>query len=198
MTILRRLIALVSAIVLAGLIVSPAAQAAGEPETLTISGGPTSATDQTSVELDADLSLPKQFPAPAIVLAHGFGGDKTGSAEQATALASAGFVVLAYSARGFGESTGLISVNSPDFEVADASQIIYYLATRPEVELDSPGDPNIGFAGGSYGGALALLIAGYDNRVDALASDVTWNDLESSLFGQSISGSDELGAYKNL
>ncbi len=194
----RRLIALASAIILFGLVISPTAQAASHPEVLTIPGGPLSATDSNSVQLDADLYLPSQTPAPAIVLAHGFGGDKTGSADQAKALASAGFVVLAYSARGFGESTGLISVNSPDFEVTDASKIIDYLATRPEVELDSPGDPTIGFAGGSYGGALALLISGYDNRVDALASDITWNDLESSLFGQSIAGSNELGAFKDL
>ncbi len=194
----RRLIAFVSAVVLFGLVISPGAQAASNPEVVTIPGGPLSATDTNPVQLDADLYLPNQVPAPAIVLAHGFGGDKSGLADQANALASAGFVVLAYSARGFGESTGLISVNSPDFEVTDASAIIDYLATRPEVELDSPDDPTVGFAGGSYGGALALLIAGYDDRVDALASDITWNDLESSLFGQSVSGSSEIGAYKNL
>ena len=116
---------------------SPSASAEANPEAVTITGGPLSATDPNPVALDADLYLPNQMPAPAIVLAHGFGGDKTGLAEQAEALTSAGFVVLAYSARGFGTSTGLISVNSPDFEVADAARIIDYLATRPEVELDS-------------------------------------------------------------
>ena len=195
---IRRLIAVGSAVVLLGLVLSPGASAETNPEAVTITGGPLSATDPDPVALDADLYLPNQIPAPAIVLAHGFGGDKTGLAEQAEALTSAGFVVLAYSARGFGSSTGLISVNSPDFEVADAARIIDYLATRSEVELDSPNDPVIGFAGGSYGGALALLIAGYDNRVDALASDITWNDLESSLFGQSIAQSSQLGAYKDL
>ena len=195
---IRRLIALGSALVLLGLVMSPGAWAETNPEVVTITGGPLSATDPNPVELDADLYLPNQIPAPAIVLAHGFGGDKTGLADQADALTSAGFVVLAYSARGFGKSTGLISVNSPDFEVADAARIIDYLASRSEVELDSPNDPVIGFAGGSYGGALALLIAGYDDRVDALASDITWNNLESSLFGQSIAQGSELGAYKDL
>ena len=171
---------------------------AAEPEQLRIPGAPFSATDTTPVELDANLYLPDLVPAPAVVIAHGFGGDKNGGAAQAEALADAGFVVLTYSARGFGDSTGLISVNSPDFEVADASALIDFLATRPEVTLDSPGDPRVGFTGGSYGGALSLLVAGYDDRVDALTSDITWNDLETSLFGQSVSGSDQLGAYKDL
>lgn len=199
----RRLFAIGSALIiggsfLGGLVISPAAQAASEPKSLRILGGPTSATDQTPVELDADLYLPERVPAPAVVLAHGFGGDKSGSVNQAMQLVQAGFVVLTYSARGFGDSTGLISMNSPDFEVTDASRLIDYLAEQTEVTQDGDGDPRVGFAGGSYGGALALLIAGYDDRVDALASDITWNDLESSLFGQSVEGSTQLGVYKNL
>lgn len=165
---------------------------------LRIPGGPTSATDPAPVSLDANIYLPESTPAPAVVIAHGFGGDKNGAISEAEKLTAAGFVVLSYSARGFGTSTGLISVNSPQFEVVDAQKLIDYLATRPEVQLDAPGDPRVGFAGGSYGGALSLLIAGYDERVDALASDITWNDLQTSLFGQSIAGSTELGAYKDL
>mgnify|MGYP000140137677 CR=1 FL=1 len=46
--------------------------------------------------------------------------------------------------------------------------------------------------------ALALLAAGYDDRVDAVAADITWNDLESSLFGQSAIGADVPGVYKQL
>lgn len=179
------------------LIAAPPALAA-TPEELRIPGAPFSATDTASVELDANLYLPEVTPAPAVVIAHGFGGDKNGGETQAEKLTDAGFVVLTYSARGFGESTGLISVNSPQFEVADASALIDFLATRSEVILDGDGDPRVGFTGGSYGGALSLLVAGYDNRVDALASDITWNDLESSLFGQSVSDSNELGAYKDL
>ena len=47
---------------------------------------------------------------------------------------------------------------------------------------DGPGDPRVGVTGGSYGGALALLLAGYDPRVDALAPVITWNDLGQALF----------------
>ncbi len=176
-----------------------AAPAAAAPDTsLTISGAPTSATDRTPVELDADLYLPDNTPAPAIVLAHGFGGSKQSVASEAQYLVDQGFVVLAYTARGFGGSSGLISMNAPDFEVADASSIIDYLSTQEEVIQDGRGDPRVGFAGGSYGGALSLMIAGYDERVDAVSADITWNDLQSSLFGQSVIGSKDVGVFKQL
>jgi ABC-2 type transport system ATP-binding protein len=168
------------------------------PEALTIEGGPFSLVDTAPVELDADVYLPDSVPAPAVVLAHGFGGSKASVSDQAVALQERGFVVLTYSARGFGESTGLISMNAPDFEIADAARIIDYLATRPEVVTTNPGDPVVGFAGGSYGGALALMIAGYDDRVDAIAADITWNDLETSLFGQSVLSDAGLGVFKQL
>ena len=53
-------------------------------------------------------------------------------------------------------------MDAPGYEVADARALIDYLATRSDVIQDSPGDPRVGIAGGSYGGALALLAAGYD------------------------------------
>jgi ABC-2 type transport system ATP-binding protein len=89
-------------------------------------------------------------------------------------------------------------MNSPDFEVADASALIDYLAGMDTVRQDAPGDPVMGVAGGSYGGALALLLGGYDDRVDAIAADITWNDLESSLFGQSMLDTNTTGVYKQL
>ncbi len=171
---------------------------AAPDSTLTLPGGPTSATEPTPVQIDADLYLPSSTPAPAVVLAHGFGGSKESVATEADYLVDQGFVVLAYTARGFGESTGTISMNAPDFEVADASSIIDYLATQDAVTQDAPGDPRVGFAGGSYGGALSLMIAGYDPRVDAISADITWNDLQTSLFGQSVIDNDDVGVFKQL
>ena len=167
-------------------------------EVLSITGAATSGVDKTPVKLDADLYLPETTPAPAIVLAHGFGGSKTSVAAQATQLQAAGFVVLAYTARGFGNSSGSISMNATEFEVADASKIIDYLSTRPEVKLDSANDPVVGFAGESYGGALSLMIAGTDSRVDAISSDITWNNLETALFPQNLVGGKIPGVYKQL
>ncbi len=193
---MRRWLGGAAAILLLGLSISPA-RAAASPEALEIPGAAASATDPVPVTLSADLYLPAQTPAPAVVLAHGFGGSKGDLAEEAAYLQERGFAVLAYSARGFGDSTGLISMNSPQFEVADAQRVIDYLAERPEIVQDGAADPRVGVAGGSYGGALALLLAGYDDRVDAVVADITWNDLEASLFGQSARGAG-LGVLKQL
>lgn len=200
-TLLATALLAIAALALASLATTlNAAPAAADSQDLRLPGGPTSATDPNPVELDARLWLPEQLPAPAVILAHGFGGSKDSVSSQAKALAERGFVVLAYSARGFGSSTGLISVNAPEFEVADARALVDELAARPEVVQDQAGDPSVGIAGGSYGGALALLTAGYDQRVDAIAADITWNDLQSSLFGQSAISVDgappSLGVYK--
>lgn len=142
--------------------------------------------DGTSVQLDVSVFTPgTPGRHPAIVLAHGFGGTKADSASSAKLFAADGYVVVTYTARGFGASGGRIHLDAPAYEVADASKLIDMLATRPDVELDGPGDPHVGVAGASYGGALALLAAGYDRRVDAVAAAITWNDLTQSLFPQS-------------
>ena len=174
------------------------AHAADAPVPLLLAGAATSATDPTPVQLDADLYLPAVTPAPAILLAHGFGGSKESVTGQAQFLADSGFVVLAYTARGFGRSTGLISMNSPAYEVADASALVDYLASLASVSQESTGDPVVGVAGGSYGGALALLLAGYDERIDAVSADITWNDLETSLFAQSVPDGVRPGVLKTL
>lgn len=135
-----------------------------------------------TVDIDARLYTPAVTPAPTVLLAHGFGGSKDSVDGEARDLAARGYTVLAYSARGFGDSTGSISINDPDREVADARGLIDWLAEQPEVELDAPGDPHIGVAGGSYGGALALSAGGTDPRIDSIAAAITWNDLGQALF----------------
>jgi len=149
-----------------------------------------------AVRLDTTLYLPATTPAPAVLLAHGFGGSKTGLDSEANALAQHGYVVLAYTARGFGRSGGLIHLDAPSYEVADASALISYLATLPQVLKDGPGDPRVGVAGSSYGGGLALLVSAYDKRVDAVAADITWNDLSEALFPNAAGG--QPGVFKKL
>ena len=133
------------------------------------------------VQIDVTLYSPVDTPAPAILLAHGFGGSKDDTAEQARELVGRGFTVLTYSARGFGRSTGQIALNSPDYEVTDARQLLDWMARQPEVLRDRDGDPRVGVTGGSYGGALALMLAGTDPRVDAVSPVMTYNDLGQAL-----------------
>jgi ABC-2 type transport system ATP-binding protein len=183
---LRRLVALVALVVAGSALL--AGTAAATPAAPT---GGVRVTEQRidvpGASLDSTLYLPDVTPAPAVLVAHGFGGDKTSVDADARELAGRGFVALAWSARGFGASTGQIALDAPDAEVADARALVDWLAARPEVQLDGPGDPRVGVTGGSYGGALSLLLAGYDKRVDALAPVITWNDLTQALFPNAAS-----------
>jgi ABC-2 type transport system ATP-binding protein len=123
---------------------------------------------------------------PAVLLGHGFGGSKADVRPQAEQLARDGYAVLTWSARGFGRSSGKIGLNDPEGEVADVSRLVDWLAEQPQVELDAAGDPRVGMAGGSYGGAIALLTAGHDDRVDALAPAVTYWNLADALFPNGV------------
>ncbi|MEU2423240.1 CocE/NonD family hydrolase [Streptomyces sp. NPDC007851] len=123
---------------------------------------------------------------PAVLLAHGFGGSKNDMRAEAEDLARDGYAVLTWSARGFGRSTGKIGLNDPKGEVADVSRLIDWLAKQPQVQLDKPGDPRVGMAGGSYGGAISLLAAGHDARVDAIAPSITYWNLADALFPDGV------------
>jgi ABC-2 type transport system ATP-binding protein len=149
------------------------------------------------VSIDTNLYLPKKVPAPAIMIAHGFGGSKDSVANDAKYFADAGFVVLTWSARGFGKSTGQISMNSQDGEVSDSRALIDYLASIAEVKK-SGNDPIVAIMGASYGGANALLTASTDKRIDAVIADITWSNLESALFPQSAIGSNQPGPFKKV
>jgi predicted acyl esterase len=142
--------------------------------------------DDEHVTIDATLYVPAGVdatnPAPVVIAAHGFGGSKDDFANaEAPFLASNGYVVLAYSSRGFGASTAEIGLDSPDYDVKDVQQIVSWLAARPEVALDAPGDPKVGMIGPSYGGGIQLMAAEYDARIDVLVPFITWNSLVYAL-----------------
>jgi ABC-2 type transport system ATP-binding protein len=140
--------------------------------------------DGRPVELDATiLTTDPAEPRPTIVLAHGFGGTKIDSEPTARSLALAGYAVIIYTARGFGKSGGRIHLNNPAYEGADARKLVDFAASRPEVAKEG-NDPVIGFAGASYGGAVSLLAAGLDHRVDAIVPAFTWHSLRQALFPQ--------------
>jgi ABC-2 type transport system ATP-binding protein len=151
---------------------------------LTVRTGP---AGEQSVVLDTRFYLPRDRSGrvPAVLLAHGFGGTKDSVGSDAESLADRGYAVLTWTAQGFGRSGGQIHLDSPDYEVRDAQRLLDWLAARPEVRLDAPGDPRVGVVGGSYGGGLALLLAGQDPRVDAIVPSITWNDLTKVFLPQS-------------
>ncbi|HEY8453885.1 MAG TPA: alpha/beta fold hydrolase [Natronosporangium sp.] len=156
--------------------------------------------DGTRVELDTTLYLPDGAsagePVPAVLLAHGYGGTEDAVAADAAELARRGYAVLTWTARGFGASGGRIHLNHPDYEVRDARLLLDRLARRPEIRTDRPGDPRVGVMGGSYGGALALLLAAYDHRVDAVVAMTTWHDLADAFLPESSGGTATDGVFK--
>ncbi|GII83606.1 hypothetical protein Ssi03_15960 [Sphaerisporangium siamense] len=155
--------------------------------------------DDLRVTLDTTFFPPAGGgKGPAVLLAHGFGGSKASVRAEAELLARRGYAVLTWSARGFGASGGQIALNSPDYEVKDVRQLVDWLAKRPEVVLDGPGDPRLGAAGGSYGGAITLMAAAYDARIDAIVPQITWYDLADALFPEATGGGPLRGVFKRM
>ncbi|GAA5197935.1 alpha/beta fold hydrolase [Rugosimonospora acidiphila] len=154
----------------------------------------------TPISLDTSYYQPRSasasHPVPAVLLAHGFGGTKDDVASQAEDLADQGYAVLAWTAEGFGKSGGEIHLDSPDWEVKDAERLIDWLATRPEVRKDGPRDPRVAAVGGSYGGGLALMLAGYDRRVDAIVPQITWNSLANAFLPEATGAGASSGVFK--
>ncbi len=165
--------------------------AATENLTFTAPGG---VGEDPTVTLDATVYLPARVPAPAIILGHGLGGTKASVTSDAEDLVAQGYLVLAYTARGFGASTGHVHLDSLDYEIPDGRAAVDYLATRSDVVQDGPGDPRVGVMGGSYGGGLALMLAGTDPRIDAAVPLITWNNLSDALFPDFAGGGADAGA----
>src|SRR6478672_9733998 len=163
---------------------APAAQAAdpATPQATTVPVG--AEPDGTPVRLDVSVWPQTGGKHPVVLLAHGFGGTKDSVASEANDLHDRGYVVITWSARGHGASGGRIHLNDPTYEIADARTLLDLAAKRSDVELDAAGDPRAGVMGASYGGALGLMLAGADRRVDGVVSAITWNDLADSFFPQ--------------
>src|SRR5215210_2882104 len=101
---------------------------------------------------------------PTVLVGHGYGdrgdNDPDSASEEVFGgiglgpLRRAGFNVLTWDARGFGESGGNVEVDSPEFEGRDVQALITYVSQQPEVQLDRPGDPRMGMTGVSYGAGI--------------------------------------------
>ncbi|MFJ8696478.1 alpha/beta fold hydrolase [Streptomyces roseolilacinus] len=137
-------------------------------------------------EIDTSFFTSGSGRRPAVLLGHGFGGSKDDVRAQAERLARDGYAVLTWTARGFGRSGGRIGLNDPAYEVKDVRRLVDWLAERPEVRLDGAGDPRVGVSGASYGGAVSLLAAGHDPRVDAIAPQITYWNLADALFPDGV------------
>lgn len=123
------------------------------------------------VRLRGVLRLPElttNVPLPAVV--HGPGW--LGLAEAKTyvpwheGLTAAGFAVLAFDYRGFGDSDGERGWIRPEWQLQDILNALTYLETRPEVDRRRLGTYGIG----GTGGGNAIMAAAVDERVRCVAA----------------------------
>jgi uncharacterized protein len=126
--------------------------------------------------LAGTLSKPAQSPAgarlPAVVLVGGSGPTDRDSlvvgipifGQIADALANAGYIVVRYDKRGIGQSGGRAEAASLTDYADDARAAVKLLSDRKDV------DPKrIAIVGHSEGGLVALLAAGKDKKIAAVA-----------------------------
>ncbi|WP_137844725.1 alpha/beta fold hydrolase [Microbacterium sp. 2FI] len=109
-------------------------------------------------------------PYPAIVQGPGWLGLKDAKlyVRYHEALTAAGFAVLVFDYRGFGDSDGDRGVLSPSRQLQDLVNAVTYLTTRDDVVADAIGV----FGTGGTGGGNAVLLADADPRVKAAVSQV--------------------------
>jgi ABC-2 type transport system ATP-binding protein len=134
----------------------------------------------------------RKHRVPMILHSHGWGGSRTTDAASFKRFTDAGYGVLSFDQRGFGESGGHAQVMNADYEGADVRALVRLVSRLPWVTQDRPGDPRLGAIGGSYGGGYQFLGAFEEIRVkgrpvfDALAPEITWYDLSQSLAPQGV------------
>lgn len=111
----------------------------------------------------------RSAPVPTLVMCHGFGGVKEMNLDDfGAAFAQAGFGVVVYDNRCFGDSDGepRQEVN-PWLQVSDLRDAISFAQSLPAT------DPaRIGVWGSSYSGGHALVVAALDRRVKCVVSQV--------------------------
>ncbi|MBU1168967.1 MAG: hypothetical protein KKD44_05315 [Proteobacteria bacterium] len=146
------------------------------------------------VKIFSNIFVPKPIEPnerfPVIIMPNSWIMEEHEYVMQGAKLCKKGYIVLGYSARGWGLSEGLVNVGGPD-DMADIKAIIDWLIDYYPVEgvaTDSSGrviddaNANIGMCGISLGGGLSLLGAAHDTRIKAVMCMVPWGDLGGALY----------------
>lgn len=110
---------------------------------------------------------PGSGPHPAVLIMHGFTGDKVSNhfllVKTARALAQRGFVAMRFDFRGSGESEGRFQDVTIPGEIEDALYVFRWLAEQSYVD-----EQRMAVLGLSLGGCVAAHVAAADPRVQAL------------------------------
>lgn len=120
--------------------------------------------------------------APLILHSHGWSGARNASPSGLTSdLLDACYGVVSIDMRGHGDSSGQAHVHHPDKEIEDVQAVLDWAEENLDWVAEDETDILVGAIGGSYGGGYQLLTAAFDDRIDAIAPDMTWNDLPYAL-----------------
>ena len=123
-------------------------------------------------KLVGDIYVPDGLPSgeqrAAVLLCHGYTGVKDlYLPDNAKTLNDAGYVVMTFDYKGWGESEGTRSRLAPYSRVADVQAAMTYLSIQPEADAD-----RIGLYGTSYGGATVSWTGAVDQRAKCIVSVV--------------------------
>ena len=152
----------------------------------------TTAPVQICYSLFEPAGASAKHPVPLLMHSHGWGGSRATDPSEVQAFLDAGYGVLSFDQRGFGESGGQAYVENPKVEGHDVRKLVALISQLSWVQQDGPGDPHLGAVGGSYGGGYQFLAAFEELRTkgkpvfDALAPEITWNDLHDSLAPEDV------------
>ncbi|MBX3484637.1 alpha/beta fold hydrolase [Phenylobacterium sp.] len=146
------------------------------------------------VRLHGEMFTPKAKVGqklPTIVMAHGWGGTASGFRTDAVQLARAGYQVLTFDYRGWGESDSRVILKTPEpnplppgrkftaeveavrgyvdpsEQTQDWFNVLDWAAADPSVDAN-----RIGIRGSSFSGGIVVYVAARDERVKALVSQV--------------------------
>ena len=144
------------------------------------------------VRLHAELFSLKSLagkPLPTIIMAHGWGGTAANFRRDAVDLANAGYLIITFDYRGWGQSDGRIVLTSPPEkkdgqrytaqvmelreyvdpleQTTDWLNVISWAQAEPQVDKS-----RIGLRGSSYSGGHVFYVAARDPRVKAIVSQV--------------------------
>jgi hypothetical protein len=144
------------------------------------------------VRLQAEMFSLKSLAGkalPTIIMAHGWGGTAAGFRRDALDLANAGYLVVTFDYRGWGQSDGRVALAAqpekkdgrrftaqveelreyvdPIEQTADWFNVIHWAMGEPAVDAN-----RIGLRGSSYSGGHVFYVAARDPRVKAIVSQV--------------------------
>ncbi|SDI23189.1 X-Pro dipeptidyl-peptidase (S15 family) [Actinokineospora alba] len=192
---LARVLVAVLAAAVATVVAAPVSQAAPTVVNGCVAGVPDPGTT-VPVQICYTIFRPESASSanrvPVVFHSHGWGGSRATAPEGFADFLGAGFGVLSFDQRGFGESGGVAQLENPDLEGQDVQRLVDVVAGLDWVKTQRPGDPVIGAIGGSYGGGYQFVGAFSElrdrgaTRFDALAPEITWHDLGESLAPQGV------------